>query len=265
MIDEFSEQKAWLAFRVALERAIGVPLGQYKEPQMKRRLANMMGRLKVDGWAAFALALKDKAVLEDVRNMLTINVSEFYRQTDRFTELQKMILPELMKGRRAIRIWSAGCSVGCEPYTLSMILNVLDPRGGHQIIATDVDAPILNRARAGDGYLPAEVRGVPPDILHKYFVFDGGTYKVVEDIKRRITFKRHDLLSDPYPPDLDLILCRNVVIYFNDDAKAQIYRGFAGSLKPGGYLFIGGSEMIMRATEIGFRSASTSIYRRVAA
>ena len=83
--------------------------------------------------------------------------------------------------------------------------------------------------------------------------------------KRRITYKRHDLLSDPYPRDLDLILCRNVVIYFNDEAKARIYRGFAESLKPGGFLFIGGSEMIMRATDIGFRSASTSIYQRIAA
>ena len=170
-----------------------------------------------------------------------------------------------MQHKRPIRIWSAGCSIGCEPYTMSMILNELDPRGNHQIIATDVDVPILNRARTGIGYLPAEVRGVPPEILRKYFVFDGSTYKVTDDIKRRITFKRHDLLSDPYPADLDLILCRNVVIYFNDEAKAVIYRGFAESLKPGGYLFIGGSEMIMRAADIGFRSASTSIYRRLAA
>lgn len=125
--------------------------------------------------------------------------------------------------------------------------------------------PILNRARTGTGYLPAEVRGVPPEILRKYFVFNGSTYKVTDDIKRRITFKRHDLLSDPYPADLDLILCRNVVIYFNDEAKVLIYRGFAESLKAGGYLFIGGSEMIMRAADIGFRSASTSIYRRMAA
>jgi chemotaxis protein methyltransferase CheR len=91
----------------------------------------------------------------------------------------------------------------------------------------------------------------------------GGTFKVTEDLKRRITFRRHDLLSDPYPQDLDMILCRNVVIYFTDVAKAYIYDGFAKALRPGGLLFIGGSEMIMRSSELGFKSAGTSMYQRV--
>lgn len=264
MIVEMEEQKEWLAFRAALARAIGVPLDQYKEPQMKRRLANIMTRRKIEGWPAFTRALANAELLNDVRDTLTINVSEFYRQSDRFLDLQARFLPELMKQRRALKIWSAGCSIGCEPYTLSMILNELDPRGNHQIIATDVDLPILNRARGGDGYLPTEVRSVPKEILRKYFVFDGKSYTVTDDVKRRITFKRHDLLKEAYPTGLDLILCRNVVIYFNDEAKSQIYRGFAESLRPGGYLFVGGSEMIMGSTEIGFRAASTSIYRRAA-
>ena len=82
MIVELDEQKSWLAFRASLEKAIGVPLGAYKEPQMKRRLANIMTRSKLNGWSAFAEALKTPAVLDDVRDTLTINVSEFYRQTD---------------------------------------------------------------------------------------------------------------------------------------------------------------------------------------
>ncbi len=264
MIVGMDEQKEWLAFRTALSQSIGVELGHYKEPQMKRRLASIMARRKITGWPDFTRALINAELLTDVRDTLTINVSEFYRQTDRFVELQKTFLPELLKGRSGIKIWSAGCSIGCEPYTLAMILNEMDPRGNHQIIATDVDVPILNRAKAGDGYLPTEVRGVPKEILAKYFVFNGATYAVSNEVKRRVTFKRHDLLTDPYPKDLDLVLCRNVVIYFNDEAKNQIYRGFADSLKPGGYLFIGGSEMIMRAGDIGFRTAATSIYKRAA-
>lgn len=262
---EEPEDPQWLAFRRALERAIGVPLGQYKEPQMKRRLASIMTRRGLDGWPAFEKAIAaDHKLLGDVRDTLTINVSEFFRQADRFQELQAKWLPALIRERKQLKIWSAGCSIGCEPYTLAMILNELDPRGSHSILATDVDMPILARAREGNGYLPSEVRAVPPALLKKYFTPEGETFRVTDEIRRKVNFRRHDLLSDPYPTDLDMILCRNVVIYFTDEAKQHIYKGFAKALRPSGLLFIGGSEMIMRSGEIGFRTAGTSMYQRAA-
>lgn len=259
------EDPAWLAFRRSLERAIGVPLGQYKEPQMKRRLASIMTRRGLDGWRSFEQAIAaDPKLLGDVRDTLTINVSEFFRQADRFQELQAKWIPRMLQERRQLKIWSAGCSIGCEPYTLAMILNEVDPRGSHTILATDVDMPILSRAREGTGYLPSEVRAVPAPILKKYFINEGQTYRVADEIRRKVNFRRHDLLSDPYPADLDMILCRNVVIYFTDEAKQHIYQGFARALRPGGLLFIGGSEMIMRSGEIGFRTAGTSMYQKAA-
>ena len=262
---EGPEDPQWLAFRRALERAIGVPLGQYKEPQMKRRLASIMTRRGLDGWPAFEKAIAaDHKLLGDVRDTLTINVSEFFRQADRFQELQAKWLPALIRERKQLKIWSAGCSIGCEPYTLAMILNELDPRGSHSILATDVDMPILARAREGNGYLPSEVRSVPPALLKKYFTPEGETFRVTDEIRRKVNFRRHDLLSDPYPTDLDMIRCRNVVIYFTDEAKQHIYKGFAKALRPSGLLFIGGSEMIMRSGEIGFRTAGTSMYQRAA-
>ena len=259
------EDAQWLSFRRALERAIGVPLGQYKEPQMKRRLASVMTRRGISGWPQFEKAIAaDQQLLSDVRDTLTINVSEFFRQPDRFIELQTKWFPLLLKEKRNLKIWSAGCSVGCEPYTLAMILNEVDPKGTHTIIATDVDMPILARARDGAGYLPTEVRSVPPALLRKYFVEEDNTFRVTDEIRRKITFRRQDLLSDPYPSDLDVILCRNVVIYFTDEAKQHIYNGFAKALRPGGLLFIGGSEMIMRSGDMGFRTAGTSMYQRAA-
>jgi chemotaxis protein methyltransferase CheR len=265
MKTDLPEDLRWIAFRRALERAINVPLGQYKEPQMKRRLASIMTRRGLDGWPAFEKAIAaDPKLLSDVRDTLTINVSEFFRQADRFQELQLKWLPKLTRERRQLKIWSAGCSIGCEPYTLAMILNEIDPRGNHTILATDVDMPILSRAREGTGYLPSEVRAVPPPLLKKYFVQEGQTYRVADEIRRKVNFRRHDLLSDPYPMDLDMILCRNVVIYFTDEAKQHIYQGFAKSLRPSGLLFIGGSEMIMRSGEIGFRTAGTSMYQKAA-
>jgi len=257
---------AWLSFRRSLERAIGVPLGQYKEPQMKRRLASVMSRRGIADWAEFERTIAlDSALLDQVRDTLTINVSEFFRQPERFLDLQRTWFPKLLAGRKQLKIWSAGCSIGCEPYSLAMILNEIDPGGAHSILATDVDIPILSRAREGKGYLPAEVRAVPPALLKKYFVPEpGGTFAVSPELKRKVTFRRHDLLTDRYPSDLDMILCRNVVIYFTDEAKAHIYRGFSEALRPSGLLFVGGSEMIMRSHEIGLRTAGTNLYLRAA-
>ncbi|MGE0598496.1 MAG: protein-glutamate O-methyltransferase CheR [Dehalococcoidia bacterium] len=266
MNEAVPDDPKWLAFRRALEQAIGVPLGQYKEPQMKRRLASVMTRRGIHDWPEFQKAIQaDAHLLGDVRDTLTINVSEFFRQPDRFLDLQKNWIPKLLAERKTLKFWSAGCSFGCEPYSLSMILNEVDPKGGHSILATDVDMPILNKARSGAGYLPADIRSVPPALVKKYLVEEpGGTFKVTEDLKRRITFRRHDLLSEAYPREMDVILCRNVVIYFTDEAKSHIYDGFAKALRPGGLLFIGGSEMIMRSSELGFKSAGTNLYQRAA-
>jgi chemotaxis protein methyltransferase CheR len=255
----------WLSFRRALEGAIGVPLGQYKEPQMKRRLGSLMTRQGIVSWTAFARAIaSDQKLLAEVRDTLTINVSEFFRQPERFRELETRWLPGLLKERRSLKIWSAGCSIGCEPYTVAMILDRIDPGGRHSILATDVDMPILSRAKDGAGYLPSEVRAVPADYLKRYFSAEDGTYRVNDEVRRRVTFRRHDLLKDGYPPDLDLILCRNVVIYFTDEAKQHIYAGFSKSLRPGGVLFVGGSEMVMRPGEIGLKSAGVNLYQRAA-
>ncbi|WP_322795274.1 protein-glutamate O-methyltransferase CheR [Tepidiforma sp.] len=262
---EESHDPQWLSFRRALEAAIGVPLGQYKEPQMKRRLASLMTRRGITSWSAFTRAIaQDPKLLDEVKDTLTINVSEFFRQPERFLELEKKWFPKLLQERRTLKIWSAGCSIGCEPYTVAMILDTIDPAGRHSILATDVDMPILSRAREGAGYLPSEVRSVPPAYLKKYFIHEQGTYRVIDEIRRRVTFRRHDLLKDPYPTDLDLILCRNVVIYFTEEAKQHIYTGFSKALRPGGVLFIGGSEMIMRSGDIGLRTAGTNLYQKAA-
>lgn len=256
----------WLAFRGALERAIGVPLAQYKEPQMKRRLASVMARYGIASWPEFARRIAtDAQLLTVVRDTLTINVSEFFRQPDRFRALQEEYLPRLIAAGRTLRLWSAGCSIGCEPYTLAIVLNEVDPGGRHSVLATDVDMPALSRAQGGRGYLPSEVRSVPAPLLSKYFAVEpDGTYRVVDRVKQRVTFRRHDLLKDPYPANMDVIVCRNVVIYFTDEAKRYIYRRFVDALRPGGLLFVGGSEMIMGSKDLGLEAASTSIYQKAA-
>lgn len=257
---------AWERFRRALERALGIPLYQYKEPQMKRRLGALMQREGLHSWDAFARALVRPDLLERVRDTLTINVSEFFRQPDRFLELRDVHLPRLFAERPRLRIWSAGCSIGCEPYSIAILLLELDrnPRR-HQLLATDVDFAALARAREGRRYLPNEVRSVPRAYLEKYFVAEpDGTYSVAEDVKRLVTFRHHDLLKDPYPTECDLIVCRNVIIYFTEEAKQHVFRGFAEALRPGGLLFIGGSEMIMRPRDLGLVPSAVNFYQRAA-
>ena len=259
-----TDEEGWIVFREALERAIGVPLAQYKAPQMIRRLGALMKKYGIEDWEQFAAALKSNPeVLEKVRDTMTINVSEFFRQPDRFEDLRRVHLPALLKERPRLKLWSAGCSIGCEPYTLAMILDQVDPQGRHSVIATDVDFGALAKAREAS-YTAADVRGVPPAVLKKYFTVEGDTYHVVPEIKKRITFRRHDLLKDDYPRDLDLILCRNVVIYFTEEAKTYIHDGFANALRPGGLLFVGGSEMISKPQQIGLETRATSFYRRAA-
>lgn len=258
------DDDGWIRFRSALEQALGVPLTAYKEPQLRRRLGSLAHRLGLESWSEFAARLTDAEVLDRIRDTLTINVSEFFRQPERFLELRDRFLPQLLAVRPHLRIWSAGCSVGCEPYTIAMILHALTPGRRHFLLATDVDFAALARARSGRGYLPHEVRSVPDEYRQYLIPEPDGTWSVREDVRELVTFRHHDLLKDPYPADLDLIVCRNVVIYFTEEAKQRVYEGFARALRPGGLIFVGGSELILHPRAFGFTPQSIGIYGRAA-
>ena len=134
----------------------------------------------------------------------------------------------------------------------------------HRIQATDVDPRVVERAREGL-FLPADVRSVPAPLLKSYFVPEGEQYRVREDVRRDVQFRVHNLLCDPFPSGIDLIACRNVVIYFSEEAKDRLYERFYGALRPGGVLFIGSTERINRYRETGFEQVAAFFYRRPAA
>lgn len=251
-------------FRRTVLDLTGIDLDCYKGTQMERRLQTIMRRAGVGDLGAYAklLAVTPSRVKE-FQDFLTINVSEWLRNPEKFEELQKVILPDLLKKSPKLRIWSAGCSNGSEPYSVAILLDELDPNGRHQIIATDLDEEILKVARAGS-YHEKDVKNVTPARRNKYFIGQtGDTVMVKPELKAKIQFERQNLLSDPFPQDLDLILCRNVVIYFTEEAKDELYRKFHRSLKPGGVLFVGGTESLLRARELGYASASPFFYRAV--
>ncbi len=253
---------AYALFQRRVKALAGIDLTSYKSQQMKRRLGILITRNKATSLLEYTRMLDKPDRLKEFLDFFTINVSEFFRIPEKFEYLATRILPNLMARDRELRVWSAGCSNGAEPYSLAMVLEELAPHGRWSILATDVDRTTLARAQRGDGYGSVDVRNVTPQRLARYFERDAAGYRVSESIKRRVKFKLHDLLKDPFEDGFQLVLCRHVVIYFTEEAKDVLYRKFAESLVDGGVLFVGGTEIISRAKDVGLQSVAVSFYRK---
>lgn len=244
-----------------VHRKTGINLAHYKEAQMKRRLTSFRDR---EGYMNFKAMLqgfeKDPVLLERFLNRITINVSEFFRNPERWRYLQEEIFPSLLKQHSYLKCWSAACSTGEEPYTLAIILTVL--RRSFELWATDIDRAVLERAKTGE-YDGQALKHVSDDLKQQFFVQIGDNrYEVSADLKKYVRFAQHDLLSDVYPQRYHLIVCRNVMIYFTDEAKTRIYRALAESLIPGGVLFVGSTEQILRPANYGLEPIAPFFYSK---
>jgi len=250
------------AFKNRVLTSFHLDLNSYKEKQLKRRLDSYLSRLKMANYGElFSRMTANRISYEEFLDYLTINVSEFFRDPQRFSELQKEYLPKLINNRNNIKIWSAACSNGSEPYSLAIIIEELGLSGRSKIIATDIDRQILNKAEQAT-YLRDSLKNVTAARLERFFIQAGESFALKEALRRKVTFRHHDLLSGEYDNNYDLILCRNVTIYFTKEAQEVIYRRFNNSLTNGGILFIGGSEMIFNYKELGFEKLSTCFYRK---
>ena len=256
------DERDWEEFKAKLKRKTEIDLDLYKAPQMQRRIMNLARRNGYDKYSAyFDKVVQDKDDFAAFIEYLTINVSEFFRTPDKFAKLETDVIPELMKRSSRLNIWSAGCSIGAEPYSLAMILNDMTPNTRHRILATDLDIEILGKAKAGV-YNENELKAMSEARKAKYFTRQGDKYAVSPDIKQRIEFKRHNLLKDSFETGFDLILCRNVVIYFTEEAKDQLYANFFKALKPGGILFVGATEAILNFRKLGYTSYQPFFYQK---
>ena len=257
------DDKDWELFKKKLNAKTGIDLQLYKEPQMRRRIGNLVTRSDFKTFCAyFDDAAADKEKFADFIEYLTINVSEFFRNPDKYDIVEKEILPYLMKSSPKLNIWSAGCSIGAEPYTLSIILKEISPNVKHRILASDLDVDILAKAKKGI-YNENEIKAMRPDRKAKYFTQTAdGKFSVKPEIKSVVEFKRHNLLKDPFETGFDFILCRNVVIYFTEEAKDVLYTNFFNSLKPGGILFVGATEAILNYRKMGYASFKPFFYQK---
>jgi len=250
-------------FKKSVLSLTGIDLSSYKEKQMKRRIDSLITRHKCKGYEEFLNLIKhDNNVFEEFVAYLTINVSEFYRNPDQWKFMDEVVFPELIKKfGQNLKIWSAACSTGDEPYSLVMALSKHVPLNKISIYATDIDKQILAKAKVGL-YNEKSIEGVPAEFKTKYFEKIGGSYKIKDEIKNRVDFHQHNLLADKYETGFHMIVCRNVLIYFTDEAKDDIFKKYYNSLRPGGVLFIGSTEQIMNYAEVGYKRKNSFFYEK---
>ncbi|MEJ5229788.1 MAG: protein-glutamate O-methyltransferase CheR [Pseudothermotoga sp.] len=247
-----------------VHRYFGLDLSGYKPHRVKRRIEILIKKYRLSSFQEYLrFLLSNPAAKEEFLDKLTINVTEFFRNPEKWWELRDKYLPELLAlSKNKFKAWSAGCASGEEPYSLAMLLEELKAPSTASVLATDLDERALEEAKAGV-YEARSMVSTPKAYLERYFELLDGSYKVKDFVKKRVEFKKHNMLQDPFPQSLDLIICRNVVIYFEASAKDQLYRNFTKALRLGGILFVGSTERIFDYAEIGLKIVSPFFYQRV--
>ncbi|WP_084157532.1 CheR family methyltransferase [Oceanobacillus manasiensis] len=257
MIDEY------VGFTANIKSKLGIDLNLYKEAQMKRRLTSLRNKRGFSNFKSYFEAMnQEEVLLNEFIDRITINVSEYYRNPKRWVVLEKEIFPALLKKTKKLSIWSAACSTGEEPYSLAILLNEHFPQLDFQITATDIDLNALEKAKQGV-YSEQSLKELPNKLKEKFFREQHGLYSVKPVLREKILFKQHNLLADSYPKNMDLIVCRNVLIYFTDPAKETIYHNFSASLKKGGFLFVGSTEQIFNPTSYDMNLKDTFFYEKL--
>ena len=241
----------------------GIDLSLYKEAQMKRRLTSLYEKKGCSSFREyFQMINQNQELFNEFLDRMTINVSEFYRNAKRWDILEQKILPQIIKHTSKPKIWSAACSTGEEPYTLAMIFSKYIPLSNVNILATDIDENALSRAKLGI-YPERSFHEIPNEMKRKYFSQEGSYYKVSDEIKRTVDFKKHNLLADSFGGPFDLIVCRNVLIYFTEEAKDILYNKFSKALNSKGFFFVGSTEQIFNAVRYKLESENTFFYKKI--
>jgi chemotaxis protein methyltransferase CheR len=262
------EADIYFKVKCTIKKLLNIDLNFYKEDQVKRRLDSWLARNNLTDWNLyFDRVTKNPDEMARFRNFLTINVTEFFRDTRYWQTMEETILPLLLKQaeerKTGLKIWSAGCSTGVEAYTLTIALDRVAPNKTYEIFASDIDRGALKIAKERGPYFAEEVRNLSVEQKEKYLEKIAEKYYFKEKFAHNVHFFEQDLLMDDFSGGFDLIVCRNVVIYFTREAKEMLYQKFRNALRPGGILFVGGTELLPRPSEYGFASKSMSFYAKV--
>lgn len=244
-------------FSSFLEKSCGILLAEHKQYLVQSRLGKIMqqqGCANLSELVARLGRAGGNSLKEQVIDAMTTNETLWFRDIHPYEILRNKLLPELHEKSRfqKLRIWSAACSTGQEPYSISMVIDEFKQShagafsSGEEILATDISTTVLDQARRGEYEMLALGRGLSQDRLHRYFESSpSGSWVIKSHIKSRVRFQSLNLLG-PYSSlgQFDLIFCRNVLIYFSSDVKLEILRKMHKQLRPGGYLLLGASESL---------------------
>lgn len=260
---ELSERDAaeLAALKQQIQGAVDFRCAGYKEKCLRRRIAVRMRARGIHGYAEYSrLLAAEPAEYERLVDALTINVSKFYRNPEVWEVVEREVLPSLFASTDdVIDVWSAGTASGEEAYTLAMVAHDVAAREGHdpervRILGTDIDRESLAVAERGV-YTDFAMTDIDPAVRDRWFVHDGA-WRVKPEPRRLVRFGRTDLMRDPFPEAFRLIVCRNVIIYFERAVQEELFRRFHQALAPGGFLVLGKVEALFGASASLFTPVS---------
>jgi chemotaxis protein methyltransferase CheR len=246
-----------------VRRLTGIDLLQYKRGQMERRIRTFATKKGAPDLTAYLKVLQtDRTQVDEFLDRVTINVSQLWRNPEQWNLLGRTLLPELAADNGRIRAWSAGCSYGAEAYTLAAVASSSVPKARIAIKGTDIDKRVVERARRGV-FTTEDARSAPPADLRRWFAEDTGGWHARPELKRLVSFEVGDLLLSRIPrAAYDLVLCRNTVIYFNEDVRDALHARLADALRPGGVLLIGSTERVTRPQDLGLKPTHPFVYAK---
>jgi chemotaxis protein methyltransferase CheR len=252
----FLENTAFQKVKRLIHESVGLDCSGYRDEYLKRRFEIRLKATGANTYARYILYLKKNPnEFSKLLNDLTINYTTFFRDTDVYEQLEKTVLPKLFVSKNPVRIWSAGCASGEEPYSLAILVSKLleKTKDNHQvtIFASDIDTDALSKAKQG-GYQQRQLSTMEPAMIEKYFTKQADVYTIKDSVKRIIHFEQFDLMRSTLHQSLDLILCRNVMIYFSKEGQQHIHMTFYNALREGGYFITGKSEILSGEPAIVF-------------
>jgi chemotaxis protein methyltransferase CheR len=235
-------------YRDMIYKESGITFTPTNRSILESRLKERLREKNLDSVKAYYdKIISDKEELKGFLDSITTNLTRFFRNQAHFDALEKFVIPEVMNIKKTpgtIRIWSAGCSTGEEPYTISMLMSEILPKAwNYEITASDISLKCLMTAKEGF-YNDTRIVGIPDNYLAKYFDKVDGGYKVHADIQSKIKFDYHNLKNDSQQRNLDVVFCRNVIIYFDEVAQTAVINRFWDSMASKSFLFIGHSESL---------------------
>jgi chemotaxis protein methyltransferase CheR len=255
---------AFVEFCEGVRALTQIDLGQYKRGQMERRVRSFAERKGITDLGEYLILLRRSSdEVDEFLDRVTINVSQLWRNPEQWALLAERVIPELAAEGSRLRCWSAGSSYGAEAYTLAALCSEVAPRATTSILGTDIDRRMVARAREGF-FTQDDARTAPRKPLERWFEEAPGGYQAKDDLKRTVRFEVGDLLRlRPKKAAYDLVLCRNTVIYFNEEVRDALHARLAESLRPGGFLLVGSTERVSNADDLGLKPAHPFTYRKI--